>query len=94
VASRPVRIEVRGYEHERDEARRDFQRTLGALEDRLLPQRAARRLVEEHGAVLTVAGMVAAGLALGLVGSRNTGARTSALVSAAVAGAIFARLLR
>jgi hypothetical protein len=94
VASRPIRIELRGYESEREEARRDLQRTIGELENRLLPQRAARRLVEEHGAAMLVTGMFATGLALGLVGSRSPGARTASVVAAVVAGAVFSRLAR
>jgi hypothetical protein len=94
MAGRPIRIELRGLASEVDEAQRDLQYTLGALEEKLLPQRAARRLVERHDPALVVAGVAAAGLALGLIRDESLGARAAALVAAAAAGAVVFRLTR
>jgi hypothetical protein len=94
MASDPVRIEIRGLTSEREQAQRDLQMTLGALEEKLLPQRAARRLVTEHNPVLVVAGMAAVGLAMGLARDEDAGMRTAGLIAAAAAGAIVYRLMR
>jgi hypothetical protein len=94
MASNPIRIEIRGLTSEKEQAQRDLQMTLGALEEKLLPQRAARRLVTEHNPALVVAGLAAAGLALGLARDDDPALRTASLVAAAAAGAILYRLSR
>ena len=81
-----VRIEIRGIANERDEAQRDLERTLGALEARLVPTRAARRFVREHGAVLVLAGAAALGATVGAIrGRRGAGA---GLLAAAALGTV------
>ena len=94
MASRPIRIELRGLAEQRENAQRDLQMTLEALEEKLLPQRAARRLVTEHDPRLVVIGLAATGLALGLVRADSAGVRTGALIAAAAAGAVVFRLTR
>jgi hypothetical protein len=94
MAGRPIRIELRGLATEVNEAQRDLQDTLGALEEKILPRRAARRLVERHDPALVVAGVTAAGLALGLIRDESVAARTAALIAAAAAGAVAYRLMR
>jgi len=94
MAGRPIRIELRGLANEVNDAQRDLQDTLGALEEKLLPQRAARRLVERHDPALVVAGVAAAGLAHGLIRDESIAARTAALIAAAAAGAVVFRLTR
>jgi len=94
MAGRPVRIELRGIASEREEAQRDLERTLEELEDRILPQRAARRLVREHDPLLVVAGVAAAGLAAGLVRDDSPGVRTIGLLAAVAAGALLFSLRR
>ena len=94
MASEPIRIELRGIAEQRDEAQRDLQNTLEALEDKLLPQRAARRLVSRHDPVLMLIGLAAAGLAVGLIRDESPGARTGAVIAAAAAGAVLFRLTR
>jgi hypothetical protein len=94
MASSPIRIEVRGLTNEREQAQRDLQMTLGALEEKLLPQRAARRLVTEHNPALVLAGLAAAGLALGLARDDDARMRTVGIIAAAAAGAIAYRLTR
>src|SRR6185503_2105650 len=92
MASKPIRIELRGLTSEREEAQRDLQRTLDALEEKLLPRRAARRLVTEHDPALVLAGVAAVGLALGLMRDDSAPGRTAALIAAAAAGAVAYRL--
>jgi len=94
MADRPVRIELSGLAEEREEAERDLQRTLGALEDRLLPQRAARRLVTQHDPALVLAGIAAAGLALGLVRDDRLAVRAAGIVAAVAAGAVLFGITR
>ena len=94
MASEPIRIELRGIAEQRDEAQRDLQNTLEALEDKLLPQRAARRLVSRHDPALVLMGLAAAGLAVGLIRDESPGARTGAVIAAAAAGAVLFRLTR
>jgi len=94
MATRPIRIELRGLTSEREDAQRDLQETLGALEEKLLPRRAARRLVSEHDPLLVMAGAAAAGLALGLIRDEDVGGRVVGLLAAAAAGAILFRLAR
>ena len=94
MAGRPIRIELRGLANEVNDAQRDLQNTIGALEEKILPQRAARRLVERHDPALVVAGVAAAGLALGLIRDESIAARTAALIAAAAAGAVAYRLTR
>src|SRR5262245_16655409 len=94
MASSPIRIELRGLVDQREDAQRDLQVTLEAIRDKLLPQRAARRLVTQHDPRLVVVGIAATGLALGLVRADSAGARTGALIAAAAAGAVVFRLLR
>jgi hypothetical protein len=94
VAGRPIRIELRGLASERDEAQRDLQETLTALEDKLLPRRAARRLVSEHDPALVLTGVAAAGLALGLIRNESPTGRTAAIIAALAAGAVLFRLNR
>jgi hypothetical protein len=94
MASKPIRIEVRGLTSEREQAQRDLQMTLGALEEKLLPQRAARRFVTEHNPALVVTGIAAIGLALGLARDDDPRLRGAGLIAAAAAGAILYRLSR
>jgi len=94
MAGRPIRIELRGLANEMNDARSDLQYSPIALEEKLLPQRAARRLVERHDPALVVAGVAAAGLALGLIRDESIAARTAALIAAAAAGAVVYRLTR
>ena len=94
MASRPIRIELRGLTSELDDAQRDLQDTLTALEDRLLPQRAARRIVTRNDPTLVVTGVAAAGLAIGLMRDENRAARTAALIAAVAAGVVLFRLTR
>jgi hypothetical protein len=94
VASKPIRIELRGLTSEREAAQRDLEETLGALEDKLLPRRAARRLVREHNPALVLGGFVALGLALGFARDHSPSGRTASVVAAGVAGAIAYHLAR
>ena len=91
MADSAVRIEIRGIANERDDAQRDLEQTLGALEARLVPARVAHRFVNEHGAALVLAGAAALGMTVGLVqGRRGAGA---GLLAAAALGS-FAWSLR
>ena len=90
MASRPVRIELRGLTSEREAAQRDLRETLGALEEKLMPQRAARRLVQDHSPALVLTGLVALGFARDV----SRGGRATSLVAAAVAGGVAYRLWR
>ena len=94
MASDPIRIELRGLAHQREEAQRDLRETLGALEDKLLPQRAARRLLTRTDPALVLVGLAATGLAIGLVRDASPGARTGALIAAVAAGIVLFRLAR
>ena len=94
MAARPIRIELRGLASEREEAQRDLQDTLTALENRLLPQRAARRFVARNDPALVVTGVAAAGLAIGLMRDESRVARGAALIAAVAAGAVLFRLTR
>jgi len=94
VAANPVRIEIRGLTNEREQAQRDLRETLGALEERLIPQLAARRLVQRHDPAVVVTGMVAVGVAVGLARDPRPGARLASVFAAGVAGAIIYRLTR
>jgi hypothetical protein len=94
MAGRPIRIELRGLADQREDAQRDLQMTLGALEDRLLPRRAVRRLVTRHDPRLVMIGLAATGLALGLIRDPSPAARAGALVAAAAAGAGVFRQVR
>jgi hypothetical protein len=93
MAGRPIRIELRGLTHEREDAQRDLQETIGALEDKLLPRRAARRFVE-HDPALVLTGLAAAGLAIGLFRDESPALRGAAFIAAVAAGAAFYRLAR
>jgi hypothetical protein len=93
MATDPVRIELEGLATEREEAQRDLERTLGALEDRLMPVQAARRLVVEHNPMIVVAAFVA-GAAFGFARHDGAAGRTASLVAAAAAGALLSRLGR
>ncbi len=94
MASRPIRIELRGLTNEREEAQRDLQETITALEEKLLPRRAARRLVTDHAPGLALVGAAAGGLALGLIRDKDPHVRAAALIAALSAGAVFYRLIR
>ncbi len=94
MASDPVRIELRDVAARRDEAQRDLQETLGALEEKLLPRRAARRLLMNHNAPLVLIGAAAAGAALGLARSPGIAGRTAAACAAVTAGLIFYQVAR
>jgi hypothetical protein len=94
VASRPVRIELRGLTSEREAAQRDLRETLGALEEKLMPQRAARRLVQDNNPALVLTGLVALGFALGFARDATPSGRVTSLVAAAVAGGVAYRLIR
>ena len=88
MATSPIRIELRGLASEVEDAQRDLQETLGELEERLLPQRAARRLVTEHDPALVLTGVVAAGLAVGFMRDESRTVRALGLLAAAAVGAI------
>ena len=94
MASRPIRIELRGLTSEREAAQRDLRETLGALEEKLLPQRAARRMVEEHNPAVVFAGMLALGVAVGFARDETTAGRVTSVAAAALAGAIAYHLVR
>ena len=94
MAAKPIRIELRGLASEREEAQQDLQDTLSALEDKLLPQRAARRMVTRHDPALVVTGAAAAGLAIGLMRDESRTARVAALIAAVAAGAVLFRQTR
>jgi len=94
VASDPVRIELRGIVTEREAAQRDLQATLGALEEKLLPARAARRLVREHNPAMVLAGVVMLGVAVGFARDDTVSGRATSIAAAAVAGAIAYHLAR
>ena len=94
MGAKPIRIELRGLASERDEAQQDLQDTLSALEERLLPQRAARRIVTLNDPALVVTGVAAAGLALGLMRDESRAGRAAALIAAVAAGAVLFRLTR
>lgn len=94
MASLPIRIELRHVATEPDDAQRDFQETLVTLEEKLLPQRAARRLFTEHNAALVLFGAASVGLAFGLARSPTRGGRLAALVAATAAGTVFYQLGR
>ena len=94
VATRAIRIELRGLADERAAAQRDLEDTLVALEEKLRPSHAAHRLVEEHSQTIVLAGAAALGLALGLAHADTRGGRATGLAAAAVAGAIAYRLSR
>jgi len=94
MAARPIRIELRGLASERDEAQRDLQDTLAVLEDKLLPQRAARRIVTRNDPTLVLTGVAAAGLAIGLMRDESRAARRAAFIAAVAAGAVLFRLIR
>jgi hypothetical protein len=91
MASPPIRIELRHLATEREDAQRDLQETLVALEEKLLPQRAVRRLVSRHHAGLVLFGAAAVGAAIGFSRSPTRGGRAAALVAAA---AVFCQLGR
>jgi hypothetical protein len=92
MANDPIRIELRGLASEVADAQRDLQATLDALEERLLPARAAQRLVREHDPALVLGAVVAAGLAVGLIRDNSPTVRAAALVAAAALGAITCHL--
>lgn len=94
MAVDPVRIEIRGLAGERDAAQRDLRETLGALEEKLLPRRAVRRLVTENDPLLVVTGVLALGVALGFARASRPPTLMASLVAAGVAGAIAHRLFR
>ena len=94
MAAEPFRIELRGLTHEREEAQRDLQETINALGEKILPQRAARRLVSRHDPALVLTGMAAAGLAVGLIRDESPRLRAAGLVAAVAAGAAIYRLVR
>ena len=73
MASPPIRIELRHLATEREDAQRDLQETLVALEKKLLPQRAVRRLVTRHNAALVLFGAGAVGAAIGFSRSPTRG---------------------
>jgi hypothetical protein len=93
VATDPVRIEIRGLETEVEDAQHDLRETLRVLEERLLPRRAARRLVKDDP-MLVLAGLAAVGFALGFARDRSPAGRTVSIVAAGVAGGILYRLIR
>jgi hypothetical protein len=94
MPNRSIRIELHGLTSEREEAQRDLQETIGAIEEKLLPQRAARRLVTRNDPALVLTGIAAAGLAAGLIRDENPSIRAAGLVAALAAGAVIYRLLR
>jgi len=94
MAAEPVRIEIRGLETERDAAQHDLRETIDALEERIRPRRAAQRLVRRHDPLLVVAGLMAAGVALGFARDRSPAGRAVSVTAALVAGGIVYRLVR
>jgi len=92
MAGDPVRIEIRGAASERAEAQRDLRETLGALEEKLLPRHAARRLVTRNDPALVLAGVVAVGVAIGFLGDDSRAGRTAGILAATAAGLIAFRL--
>ncbi|HZP41823.1 MAG TPA: hypothetical protein VFD84_09980 [Candidatus Binatia bacterium] len=94
MATEPVRIEIRGLETEVEDAQHDLRETLQALEERLLPRRAVRRLVTQHDPLLVIGALVAAGVALGFARDHSPRGRTVTLVAAGIAGGLIYRLTR
>ena len=94
MSGKPIRIELRGLTSERESVQRDLQETLSALEGKLLPQRAARRLMTENDPALVLTGVAAAGLALGLIRDESPTARAAAIIAGIAAGAVLFRLTR
>lgn len=85
MAADPVRIEIRGIQNEIDAAERDLRVTLDALGDRLLPGRAAQRLVRQHDPRIVVAGVLAVGAAIGLARDPKPIVRIGGIVAAGAA---------
>jgi hypothetical protein len=94
MTSERVEIEVRELRSERERAQDDLQRTLQALEEKVLPGRSVHRLVVENDPALVLTGVAAAGLAVGLVRDESPTTRAVALAAAMVAGAILFGLRR
>ena len=94
MAGRPIRIELRGLTDEREQAQRDLRETLSALEEKIRPRRAARRLVTRHDPGLVLTGVAAAGLAAGLIRDEHPSLRAAGLIAALAAGAVVYRLFR
>ena len=92
MSADPVRIEIRGIQSEREEAERDLRETLDALGDRLLPARAAHRLVREHDPRMVVAGVLAVGAAIGLARDPQPIVRVGGLVAAGTAAWLLWRM--
>jgi hypothetical protein len=76
---------------ERDAAQRDLEETLEALEEKLSPVPAARRFVDEQSPARALTGMLAAGLAIGLISDDRPSLQLSGLAAAAVAGLLLLR---
>jgi hypothetical protein len=85
MSADPVRIEIRGLRIERDEAQRDLRETLDALGERLMPARAAQRLVRQNDPRLVIAGVLAVGAAIGLARDRQPIVRAGGVVAAGTA---------
>jgi hypothetical protein len=82
--------EVKELAIEREAAQRDLEETLEALEEKLSPVPAARRFVQESPA-RALTGMVAAGLAVGLMPDDRPSLQLSGLAAAALAGFLLLR---
>jgi hypothetical protein len=88
-----VRIEIRGIRSELDDAERDLRQTLDALGDRLLPARAAQRLVRQNDPRLVFAGVLAVGAAIGLARDPQPIVRVGGLVAAGTAAWLLWRMV-
>jgi hypothetical protein len=93
MSADPVRIEIRGIRSELNDAERDLRETLDALGDRLLPARAAQRLVREHDPRAVVAGVLAVGAAIGLARDPQPIVRVGGLVAAGAAAWLLWRMV-
>lgn len=93
MSADPVRIEIRGLRSEREQAERDLKETLGVLGDRLLPARAAHRLVRRHDPRLVVAGVLAVGAAIGLARDPQPIVRIGGIVAAGAAAWLLWRMV-
>jgi hypothetical protein len=93
MSADPVRIEIRGLRYELDEAERDLRQTLEALGERLLPGRAAHRLVRQHDPRLVVGAVLAVGVAIGLARDRQPLVRAGGLAAAGTAAWLLWRMV-
>jgi hypothetical protein len=86
--------EIKELALEREAAQRDLEETLEALEEKLSPVPAARRFVAGQSPARALTGMLAAGLAVGLIPDDRPTLQLSGLAAATVAGVLLLRAPR